>query len=293
MKGLGLGGGRAAKPDLPVEDLIAMGRFEEAEQFLRHRLQRRPADLRSQTLLGDVLRATDRPESAESLYLTAADRYAEDGFHDRAIAVLGKLRRLNPEDTQLAERIARLNEAKRLGEKRAAAVRGLLKSRRGGAAELGGRAMQVERLWENLSESAFVRALDVEQTQRFFTHGRLARHDRGAMLRTTGEDRPEAILLLEGSVEVRYAAGRGRRRVLGELGVGDLFGEQALLERRPWPAEYVANEDLMGVFFDREALERTLAGNPNPRALLDALRSQSHDANVLRHVDQIRGESPS
>lgn len=282
-------GHEPAESTLEIEDLFVLGRYEEAEQRLQARLARRPDDLRSQLLLGDLLARTDRREMATQHYLAVADFYAEDGFYDRSLAVLSKLQKLTPEDQEIPRRISKLEQAKNLAEKRQQAIRGLLESGRSGGAELGSNVLQLERLWENLSRSGFVAALDVEQAKRFFAAGDLDRAPSGTTLAEEGSREPGAFLLLSGEVEVTCTEPDATRRTLGLLEAGDLFGERALLEQKPWPAHYEARRDVIMVRFDRSDLEAALAGNPNPRALVNALRSQGNDDWIVRQVEQMRG----
>src|SRR4029078_2600816 len=105
---------------------IVLERYAEAEERLRARLQSNSADLHAHVKLAEVFTATGKVASAVQEYLFAADEYADDGFYDKAIALLAKAAKLDPADTSIAQRNERFEEMKRVEQARAMALEGLM-----------------------------------------------------------------------------------------------------------------------------------------------------------------------
>lgn len=271
-------GGAQKDDDYGVEDLVVLGRFEEAEQRLRVRLEISPEDLRAQLLLADVCLRTGRPEEAAERYIITADGYADDGFHDRAVALLSKTAKLMPESTEIEAKIKMLREAKRREDRRTVAIKALLaqqRGRHGGSA--GSSALEIEQLWNQLESSPVLKALDAEQIGRFFGTGELLRVKSGRILANEGDSFEAAFFVLQGEVVCEaHVPGRGYRELLSLQG-GDLFGESALLERKEFAARYRVAANSMVLSFSRRALEKILEGNPDPRGFLAAVRAQGFD----------------
>ena len=97
----------SAQQQYTIDDLIVLERYAEAEQRIQEDLKFRPADLNLHLKLADVHVGLRNVAKAIDEYGWVAEKYATDGFHDRAIAVLTKARRLNPMDDTLPARIER------------------------------------------------------------------------------------------------------------------------------------------------------------------------------------------
>lgn len=283
-------GGDREEEGYEIEDLVVLGRYEEAESRLRERLRVRPDDLRAQLLLADVCLRTGRREEAAERYLITSDGYAEDGFHDRAVAILAKTAKLLPGNKQIGGKIEELREAKRREDRRTIAIRSLLTGHRGADSQAGTSALEIEQLWNDLEVSPVLKALDVEQLSRFFGLGELHRMKAGETLVHEGEGLEAAFFVLEGEIVCETPGGGGRYQELRRFAGGDLLGERALLERQPWPARYRVFKKSFVLTLTRNGLEAALEGNPDPRGFLGALRVQQHDAEVVKMVGFLRGE---
>ena len=101
-----------------IDDLIVLERYADAEARILEELRYRGNDLNLHLKLADVYVGLRHVGKAIDEYGFVADKYAADGFHDRAIAVLTKARRLNPMDDTLAARIEKLETSRKLGTER-------------------------------------------------------------------------------------------------------------------------------------------------------------------------------
>jgi CRP/FNR family transcriptional regulator, cyclic AMP receptor protein len=83
-------------------------------------------------------------------------------------------------------------------------------------------------------------------------------HVEGETIIRDGDSAREAFVIVHGNATVMDAVGQPIR----QLGPGDLFGELALLTRRPRTATVVADSELDLMVLDRAAFHRQLRSNP-------------------------------
>jgi CRP-like cAMP-binding protein len=267
--------------------LIVLERYDEAEARLKDRLKGNPDDLHARLKLAEVYTASRQYEKAVEEYVYAAGEYGEDGFYDKGLALLAKAAKLRPLDETVARKIEAFERAKRLEQSRVAALEGL---RAGGQSDaLRQRAaLELQQIWHNLGGSTLVRRLPDDQLKRLFSVMEIVRVEPGTILAQAGSTLAQLALIGRGVVEAVAARAGGRETVLRTFTTGDVIGDTALLEHRPWPASYRVAESATLLTLDREGLEQALIGNPDPRSLLDALREQRQDqavAAALRHLE--------
>ncbi len=277
-KGTGRDVRRAAKRRHSVSDLIALGRVEEAEQRLRDRLKRNNRDHHARLKLADLLFKTDRRIDAVEEYMFVAEGYASDGFDDKAHALLIKLERLMPGEPKLTAKIERLEHAKEMERRCNLARKALLEDLHGA------HAFTVQQLAEKLDRCSLLEGLTEEQIQRLFRRLELVRMEEGEELVRRGGQREELLILLRGEIAAEVLLANGSRTAIRTFDSGKVIGDKALLERQPWAADYSVTRKAAALKLDRSGLEELLLGESDPRGLLDALRSQNSDGEVVEAV---------
>lgn len=269
---------------LSVDDLIIMQRYDEAEQILKGRLRRNSNDLHSRLKMAEVQAKTNRTQNAVDGFLMVAERYATDGFYDKAIALLSKAAKLAPADNKLPLRIQKLERTRKLEQRLSAVLRALGKQE----GQVGHSAttsyLELRRVWGELAVSHLIDRLDDHQLGHLLKGMTLTRMGPNKVIAHAGESREELYLITRGSVEALLTLPNGQTTVVRAFEPGDVIGERALLERQPWPATYRTTESSVTLTLDRQSLAEVLAGNPDPRGLLDALREQRLDADVASKV---------
>lgn len=269
-----------AEPE-SIEDLIVLERYGEAEDRLKARLKANPHDLHSHLKLAEVHTAQRRVGEAIDEYLHVADEYARDGFYDKGIALLSRARRLLPADDQLPLKIDALEQLKSLEHKCAAAVEGLRSSGAAGH-ESSGRVLELQRGWTKLATGPLVSRLSTDQVRRLFGAFACLRTEAGEELAREGERREELFLLVGARVETT-AGGTPVR----SFGPRDVLGEVALFEHAPWPVTVTVSQAGLILTLDPSGVEKVLAGNPDPRGLIGALRAQGADRELAAIVRKL------
>jgi hypothetical protein len=270
-----------------IEDLIVLERYEEAEARLKAALRDDPDDLHAHLKLAEAYTGLGRGADAADQFLFVAEEYAKDGFYDKGIALLSKAMRLNPAEESLRHKHHAFERAKGLDHKRQAALDGLRQSRHAGGGT-GTQVLQMQRAWHNLAPTPLVARLSPDGLRRLFAAGELVRWSAREVVARRGEAEPASLLVLVTAVldAVVGRAGGGEASVR-KFASGDVVGEGVMFSRSSWPATYRVDEAGLALRLDRAGLEQSLAGNPDPVAYLEALRSDGNDADVLRSVARL------
>jgi CRP-like cAMP-binding protein len=133
-----------------------------------------------------------------------------------------------------------------------------------------------------------VQHLSGEQLKRLFSTMELVELPAGTALAQEGSPEAFLLLLVQGIVEATVQGTDGRPITLRSFTSGDILGEAPLLERGSWPADYRTGEPTTALKLTRDGLEKSLVGNADPRAFLDALREQHNDRNVAASLRRLR-----
>jgi CRP-like cAMP-binding protein len=271
------GSQKPTEAELTIEDLIVLERYDEAIERLEEKAKKNPKDLHSHLRLAEVYVQVRQGAKALDQYLYVAECYAEDGFHDKGIALLSKAAKIWPADDNLRARLNRMLRMKQLEQSRAQVVEGLFQSRpdEGPLAQVS--AAEVQRIWQKLADSALVQRLPGDQLKRLFSGVEIFDYPRGAFLGQRATEAPHLFVIVQGVVEATAPDVDGKEVALRTFTTGDILGESAMLERRAWPVTLRATEPVRTLRMNREGLERALTGNSDPKMFLDVLRSQGND----------------
>ncbi len=286
----------AAEPasyELTIEDLIVLERYEEAIERLEKKTHDNPNDLHSHLRLAEVYAQVGKGAKALDQFLYVADMYTDDGFYDKALAQLTKVSRLAPGDETVRAKMQRIQRLKDLEHSRVLAIEGLVESQREKDPLARTSPVEVERLWQGLASTAIVERLSGEQLKRLFAGCELWPAAERAVIAQRGEREEFLLILITGGAEACVTTPDGQHFQLKQFSPGDILGERSLFEHKPWPADYRVLERSKFIRVLPAGMERALTGNPDPRALIDALRSQRHDAAVAAAVEKLEAASAS
>ena len=91
-----------------AEKLVSRGKIDAAIKEYRKLLAENPNDASTLNRLGDLYARIDRIDEAVKLFSQIADRYTDDGFFVKAIAIYKKIIKLDPTRLAVYERLAEL-----------------------------------------------------------------------------------------------------------------------------------------------------------------------------------------
>lgn len=271
-------------PQVAVQDLILAEKYDEAERVLNERLKKQPNDTATLRKLADVYAQTHRMDDALREYRRASDLMARDGFHDKAIATLAKAAKVAPGNAEIAVRIQDLRAFKAAEQRGSDAVDGLRGQERGKATKW----IQMRQHWRRIKMASFVRMLDDDQIPRLFEALETVRVPADGAIARQGDADETLYIVTSGEIRISYRpAGAVKATVLRTYAAGEILGDRVLFERMPWAASYEAAMDSVLLKLTRGGLEKALVGNPDPRQLLNALRSQRRDGEVADLIQKL------
>ena len=148
---------KRTKPKEPeqihVDDLIILEQWDEAEQMLKARLKKNSRDLQAHIKIAKVYEKTKRRREAVEEYSYIADRYAADGYFDKAVAILAKATKMAPQEGKLIRKRQAV-ERMRSFERRLSSVMKTLSNVEG---QVGSTAtssyLELRRVWGELAVS--------------------------------------------------------------------------------------------------------------------------------------------
>lgn len=270
-----------------IDELIILERWEEAEEKLKAKMKVKE-QVHDHLKLADVYVGLKRVSDAIEEYTYVAEKYADDGFYDRAIAAVSKARRLNPMDDTLPARQKRYERARHLEIARAEALEGFLEGQSLKEGQ-GTAVIEFQTIWRAVSGTAIVKRLDEEQLKLFFTAVDPVYLGSQKTVVDRGDSHEYLYLVCGGEVRAEVEQEDGSQVEMRTFGAGDIIGERALFEHEPWPATYVTRGKTILLRVDQEGVETCLKGNPDPRGFLDTLRRQRNDHEVAEAVAKFEG----
>ncbi len=277
--------------DLTIEDLIVLERWDEAIGYLEARIENSPNDLHAHLRLAEVFVQSGKPARAVDRFVFVADSYTDDGFYDKAIALLSKVARLAPSDSSIESHLRRARQFKDLEHRRGLALEGLTAAEKEKDLTVRLSLVEAQSIWAALAPTDVVLRLPGEQLKRLFEFSKILDVPEGTYLADRGNAAEVAFLIVRGEVEAVIDLGAGRPVQVRTFAVGDIIGDRALLEHQSWPASYRTTAACRLFRLDPAGLEKALEGNPDPRQLLDALRARRHDHDVAASVRKLVNSS--
>jgi len=274
----------SAESTISVDDLIELQRYDEAEDRLRAKLKSNVNDLHAQLRLADLYRRSGRGAKAVDEYVSVADAYAADGFFDKATALLYKVAKLAPGHEKVPLKIEALRRAKRMNRRREIVTEAL---QSGTQSERAVSAFKVQRMWRDLSDCPLIQRLEEDRLRRLFESLNLVQVAAGQILAEKNERMEKMFVIAEGMVEAVAVLPTGKETPIRGFGPGQMIGDRALLEHRPWPTVYRAGNACFVLELDKDGLAQALQGDPDPRQFLDALREQRNDQDVVRSIQKL------
>jgi CRP/FNR family transcriptional regulator, cyclic AMP receptor protein len=114
-----------------------------------------------------------------------------------------------------------------------------------------------------LRGSALFARLSDEETDAVLAHARMAKYAAGDLIVAKGDPGDSMMAVLQGRVSISTTSEDGRQVVLSALGVGDVFGEIAMLDGKERTADVTALTDCEVLIVPRRSLWSLLERRPD------------------------------
>lgn len=229
-----------------IDDLIAKKKYDEAIELLEERLQQDPTDIWTRLQFGNALVSKGQKDRAAKVFIGLIDQLASDGKLPKAIAVLKKLKRMEPRQSDAEERLL-----ESWHEEGPAGLTRVLSFKT--SAERSPLFSDFSR--EELLE--VVRGLELRS------------YDGGAILVTEGEPGNSLFILTHGTVRAFVKTQTGRNVEVRQMEEGEFFGEVSLLSGGPRSATVTAASPCELLELDRETLADIESRHPRVRTVVE------------------------
>ncbi len=277
-------GSRKRKEDMSIDELIAEGLYDDAVVRLEKEISSKRHDPTLKIRLAEVKEKLGRINDAVELYLQVGSEYARDGFYDKAIATLQKAVRLDPNNEVVVRKLRSVENMKKLEESRVSAINAFVGKIPEDDPEKANYFIEFQALWPNLAKCPIIKSLRGWQMRILFENMDIVRFDPKKVIFRRGEKREEFHIIASGEVEVGVEDD-GNFVVLRMLGPGDVMGDAALFEGKPWPAIYRSTgEQVTTLRMDKAGLATALKGNRDPVEFLRLLRVRQSDNEIAKIV---------
>ncbi len=238
-----------------IDHLIARGKYSKAVKPLRSMLREHPEDIHLRQKLADVLARTGGNREAVSILELLVDEFAGDGFNAKAIAIAKKIQRIDPERTDVEQRLV-----------------GLLHRPEPSPGLLGQSAGQEPAPGEPDEYSTEVESFRLSPLFTDFSpaellaliHGlNLLTFEPGEIVIAEGEPGTSLLVVASGRVRVYVRNDVNHQVEIRKLGAGEFFGEISILTGQPRTATVVAAEPCEILELDQANVEEIGRDYPN------------------------------
>ena len=271
------------KSGAPKERMAAPGGpgFQRIENRLRERILADPHGRGQRLELADLLVRQGRTAEAVTQYLTVADSHVDNDEYEHAIRLLKKALDADPQDMDVAERLARF-ECVRTTLSRRDRILELLSTRmRGAGTENRLTPRELRQSWPGIGGSPLIADLSDDQLARLFDVMEVRKWRDRLVLGRQGQHQAQSHLIVYGKVEAVTMTSTGDSRVLLLFGSGDLIGDSLLLGDTHLQATYrTADAETTALRLTKRGLNEALDGAIDRPSVLDALRRHGRDREI-------------
>jgi CRP-like cAMP-binding protein len=255
----------------------ALGFFDEL-----HKLE--PDDLRTHVKLAELREKTGGTEEAVADYIHIAGVYAEQGFVVQAIAINKIVLRLDPERTEIKERLKTLSSER--GDDWA--IRTVSPKDQMQAPGISGK----DRAKLSFERTPLLSGLSGDELEAFIDSLQLRHVDAEELIFREGDHGNYLYLIGMGNILLRAKDSQGRKRVFSHLCEGDFFGEYAFMSRAPHSDEAIAETDCSVLMIDRVTFDEWVEKYPGIQSTIEDFYRQRVLARVLAITPVFEGVPP-
>ena len=256
-----------------VEELIAQRKYDKAIELIEVQLKERPENVRLRLQMGDVLAMARRTEAAIKVMLELAEEFASDGFVPKAIAVLKKIQRIDPNRAEVEEKLADLIQLKGATQTITTSIPVV-----GPSASTEYRDVGEEAAAEPEGEAPFHSPLfsdfNREELLAVIRGLNLLTFDPGEILMTEGEAGSSLLILTTGVVRAYVMNDMGHNVEVRTMEDGEFFGEISLLTGKPRSATITAATPCELLELNKTALDEISKDHPHVMQVVKEFHDQ-------------------
>lgn len=254
--------------------LINKKRYRRAVKVLRQQLDERPSDVHLRQRLADVLVLAGDGDGALEILSRMVDEFAQEGFDAKAIAVLKKMQRIDPERREIEEMLTGLikrrnqdvwGEQPRPAPTEASPDRGEIDEATLTEPEAtadGTTPAGMDSMLPAVQRSPLFATFSSDELLAVIRGLELLSFEPGEIIVSEGQPGSSLFVLAGGSVRVYVRGAGGGNQQVRMLEEGEFFGEISLLTGQPRTATITAATDTEILELDRRTLDAIVVKHP-------------------------------
>jgi cAMP-dependent protein kinase regulator len=261
-----------------VEDLIANKKYDKAIEAIEDLLKKRPNNVRLRLQMGDVLAMAKRTESAVKVMMELAEEFASEGFIPKAIAVLKKVQRIDPNRSEVDEKLTDLIQQRTdTIPVRTAAVQPVQMEEPRDVSEEA--KAEVQPVPSPVAGDAPIRSplfsdFSREELLAVIRGLNLLSFEPGEIIMTEGEAGSSLLILTTGMVRAFAVNTFGTNIQIRTMEEGEFFGEISLLTGKPRTATITAATPCELLELDKKALDEIAKDHPHVMEVVQEFHDQ-------------------
>ena len=226
------------------------GKYSAALKYYADIHKEDPSDLRMYTKLAEMKEKTNDLKGAIQDYTKIAKQYADEGFVVQAIAINKLILRLDPEQTEIKERLRELSAER--GEDWALSTIVSKDIAQPSKAEK-----------KNMERTPLLSGLSGQELDDFIESLELQVFLEGDYIYKKGDPGDKLYIIGMGHVHLEAENARGDAQTFSELGEGDFFGELAFMSNKPHIDSAIAKSDGHVLLLHRKTFDEWVKKYPS------------------------------
>ncbi len=260
------------------------GKYKKALELFEELHKAEPDDLRVHVKLAELREKLGQTDKAVKDYIKIANAYAEQGFVVQAIAINKIVLRLDPDRTEIKERLKKLSSER--GDDWAISTISQQEGMR--APDITGQ----DRAKLSFERTPLLSGLSGDELEHFIDSLQLRHVKADEYIYQEGDHGDYLYLIGMGTVVLRARDAQGRKRAFSRLGEGDFFGEYAFMARAPHTDEAMAETDCSVLMIDRATFDEWVEKYPGIQSTVESFYRQRVLARVLAITPVFEGVPP-
>ncbi|MEM7582178.1 MAG: cyclic nucleotide-binding domain-containing protein [Acidobacteriota bacterium] len=271
--------------------LINRKRYSKAAKVLRTQLAERPQNVHLRQRLADVLVLGDDSAGALGILAEMVDEFAEAGFDAKAIAVLKKMQRIEPERRDIEQKLTELikrrdHEVCQLEEPAE------VPQQAAGEASSPAVPDAANTILPAFHRSPLFSTFSADELLAVIRGLSLLTFEGGEIIVSENEPGDSLFVVASGTVRIYARDGSGRNNQVRLLEEGEFFGEISLLSGKPRTASVTAAVPTELLELDRKTLDGIAKQHPQvPKVIRDEFDRRTMSPEELRARGALAGRS--
>ncbi len=232
-----------------AQKALLAGKYDEALPLYQEVHKQDPEDLRIFTKVAEMMAKTGDTKGALRAYTAIAKAYADDGFVVQAISINKLILRLDPNQTEINEKLKELSAER--GDDWAVSTMAYNAA-----------ADSTEKVKQNLERTPLLSGLSGQELEDFIASLELREYSTGDTIFGADEEGDSLYLIGMGTVHLETKSVRGDQQTYSKLSEGEFFGELSFMGNTKHTDTAIAETDVNLLIVNRKIFDDWVKKHP-------------------------------